>query len=52
MPPPLTVPPPDGKAFVVRVYLRVKLAVTDLFPFIVTVQAPVPLQSPVHLVKR
>ena len=52
MPPPLTVPPPDGETLVVRIYLRVKLAVTVLSLVIVTVQAPVPLQSPVHLVKR
>ena len=37
----------------VRVYLmRVKLAVTLLFPFMATEQVPVPVQSPDQPVKR
>ena len=52
MPPSLTVPPPNGKAFVVRMYLRVKWAVTVLALVIVTEQVPEPVQSPDQLVKR
>lgn len=51
-------PPPEGEAVVVRVYLRVKLAVTLNVPGApaavptVGVHAPVPLQPPVQPVKR
>ena len=50
MPPPETVPPPNGEALVVRTYwMRVKLAVTftgDVLALVATVQVPVPLQPP------
>ena len=52
MPPPVMLPPADGETLAVRTYwMRAKLAVTDLFPFMRTEQAPVPVQAPSQPVK-
>ena len=52
VPPPLTLPPADGSALVVRVQVRMKCAVTERSSLIVTVQVGVVLVQPTQRSKR
>ena len=52
VPPPLTLPPPDGEAVAVSVYRATKTATTRRLRLMVTEQAPVPVQAPDQRRKR
>ena len=52
VPLPVTVPPPLGKGVATNPQVRMKFAATVRAALIVTVHAPVPVQSPPQLPKR